>query len=193
MYWRSTSYGSVSVPVYIVSISVFISINSMCGASVSSASTPLISRSHIGLFLKSRKSLSLGCPWPIAFTREIRLLGIGLASQIRLTAFSVYPRVTNSNPPCLFPLVIIKIAPLVWGLVIFRGVSSSCIFQYWRVSPVMIDLGLIFFKIPAVVGGYPKRFTLFNTKFIVKSTGNLIKGRLCLVDLHLSFTTQILR
>ena len=56
----------------------------------------------------------------------------------------------------------------------------------------MIALGLIFVKILAVVGKYPKSLTLFNAILIVKITGNLVKGRLCLVALHISFTNQIL-
>ena len=56
----------------------------------------------------------------------------------------------------------------------------------------MIALGLIVVKIPAVVGKYPEILTLFNTILIVIITGNLVKGRLLLVALHLSFTTQIL-
>ena len=57
----------------------------------------------------------------------------------------------------------------------------------------MIALGLIVVKIPAVVCKYPKNLIIFNTIFIVKIKGNLMKGRLCLVDPHLYFTTQILR
>ena len=53
----------------------------------------------------------------------------------------------------------------------------------------MIALGLIVVKIPAVVGKYPEILTLFNTIFIVKITGNFMKGRLFLAALHLSFTT----
>ena len=60
------------------------------------------------------------------------------------------------------------------------------------VSPVMIALGLIVVKIPAVVGKYPEILTLFNTIFIVKITGNFMKGGLFLEVLHISFTTQII-
>ena len=52
--------------------------------------------------------------------------------------------------------------------------------------------GVIFVEISAFVGKYPKSLTLFNTILIVKITGNLMKGRLCLVELHVSFTTLIL-
>ena len=40
------------------------------------------------------------------------------------------------------------------------------------------------------MGKYPKILTLFNTIFIVKMTGNLMKGSLCIVELQLSFTTK---
>ena len=56
----------------------------------------------------------------------------------------------------------------------------------------MIFLGLIVVEIIAVVGDYPKSLKLFNTILIVKITGNLMKGRLCLVALQLSFTTRII-
>ena len=57
----------------------------------------------------------------------------------------------------------------------------------------MISWGLIFYKILAVVKKHPKRLMLFNTIFIVNIIVNLTKGRLILVNLHLYFTTQILR
>ena len=176
----------------------------MCGASVYPSSNPVILSSPMGCIARSRKFGSLGCPWPNAFTREITVSGIGSASQLCPTIFFMDPRVIKLNPPCLFTLSPIKISPLVRGLVLLRGVSSSCIWKYcqkgiaiyllyFRVSPVIISLGLIFVKIPAVVGKYPKSFTLFITILTVKITGNLMKGRLCLVALYLSFTTRILR
>ena len=56
----------------------------------------------------------------------------------------------------------------------------------------MIALGLIVVEIPAIVGKYTKSLTFFNIILIVEMIGNLVKGRLCLVDLHLYFTTLIL-
>ena len=55
MSWSSTSSGSVYAPGDIVSRSVSGSISSMCEASVSPESTPVISSSHIGQFLWSSK------------------------------------------------------------------------------------------------------------------------------------------
>ena len=62
-----------------------------------------------------------------AFTCAITVSCIGIASQVRLTTFFMDPRVINLNPPCLFPLGPMQIAPLVRGLVLLLGVSSLCI------------------------------------------------------------------
>ena len=88
------------------------------------------------------------------------------------------------------------IVPLVRVFLLLHGISSLCIWKYWpkgisiclfqfRVFLVMIARGMIFSKIIAVVGKYPNRLTLFNTIFIFNITGNLMKGRICLVALHL--------
>ena len=47
-------------------------------------------------------------------------------------------------------------------------------------------------EIPAIVGEYTKSLIFLNNIFIVKIKGNLVKGRLRLVALHLSFTTLII-
>ena len=57
----------------------------------------------------------------------------------------------------------------------------------------MISQGQIFSKIPVVFGKYLKSLMLFNTILVVNITGNLMKERLCLVDLNFHFTTQICR
>ena len=57
----------------------------------------------------------------------------------------------------------------------------------------MIALGIIVVEIPSIVGKYPKSLELFNTILVVKMTDGLMKSRLCLVDLHISFTTRIIR
>ena len=57
----------------------------------------------------------------------------------------------------------------------------------------MVSLGIIVVEIPDVVENYPNSLTLYNTILIVKITGNLMKGRLCLLALHIYFTTRIVR
>ena len=112
--------------------------------------------------------------------------------------------VIKLNYPFLFTLGPIQIAPLVRGLVLLRGVSSSCLWKYFpkgiaiclllfRVSPVIISMGLMVVKIPDVVGKNPKSLKLFNNILIFKIIGNLMKGRLCLVVLYLYLTTQSIR
>ena len=198
--WPSTSSGNVYVPANEGSRSVSGYISSMCGASVSSASTLVILSSTIERYLRPMKSRSLGCPWPSVLACENMVSGIEIASQLHLTTFFIDPKVINLNPYFLFPLGPMQIVPLVRVIVLLQGVSYSCIWKYcqkgiaiyllyFRVSPVIISLGLIFVKIPAVVGKYPKSFTLFITILTVKITGNLMKGRLCLVALYLYFTT----
>ena len=120
MYVRSTSSGSVSETADIGSRSVSGSIRSMYGASVSTSSTPVISSSHIVRLLRPRRSRSVGCPWLSAFTRAIRVSGIGISYQLRLTTFFMDPRVMNFNPPCLFPSETMQIATLVQGPLLFR-------------------------------------------------------------------------
>ena len=127
---------------------------------------------------------------------------IGIASYICLVKFFMDPKVINSNPPCLFPLGPTHISPLVRRFVMLRGVSSFCICKYstkviptcllkFRFLPVMISWGPIFSDIPAFFGKHPKILTLFNTIFIVNITRKLTKDRICLVPLHIYFTTLI--
>ena len=131
MSWHSTRYGIVTTLADIGTRSLSGSISSMCGASVYPASTLVVSSSPIGWLLWSRNSILLVWPCPSAFTRAIMVLSIGVTSQLCFAPFLMDPRVINLNPPCLFSLGTIQISPLVWGLVLLRGVSYFCIWQYW--------------------------------------------------------------
>ena len=88
MYLRSTSFGSVSALANIGSISVSGSIRSMYWDSVYPPSTPVVLISTMGRILRPRKSRSLVCPWPSAFTRAIMVSGIGSEYQLCLLPFS---------------------------------------------------------------------------------------------------------
>ena len=146
---------SISMLVYSITISFYASYvawnlwGGSCGAwflllAASSLSTFVISISTIGQPMRFVEMNESGSFKYSSLTQDITVSGIGIVYQLLLVIFFADLRLINQNPPCSFPLVPRKMAPLVHITCLCLGSSCSCT---WQQCPILGPICCLYFSV----------------------------------------------